>query len=180
MAIMLPVFASRLASSCLPHPPCWTLRRLTCAPLAVDCVQAKAAVSAAERDRKQLEAQLQAVSQGIEAATAALQDLQRQIKAAEVGGCAPPEALVWEHQPPCSRRDAGEPILHVDTGCRRCPHQQLTQCCRSCASVQAELATDMHAGLTAAERQQLAELQPQIDALEKELSKAKKAAVQVR
>jgi prefoldin subunit 5 len=47
--------------------------------------QAKSAVSAAERDRKQLEEQLQAVSQGIEEATAALQDLQRQIKAAGVG-----------------------------------------------------------------------------------------------
>lgn len=47
--------------------------------------QAKSAVSAAERDRKQLEEQLQAVSQGIEEATAALQDLQRQIKAAEAG-----------------------------------------------------------------------------------------------
>jgi hypothetical protein len=45
--------------------------------------------------------------------------------------------------------------------------------------VQAELATDMHAGLTAAERRQLGELQPQIEALEKELSQAKKAAGQV-
>jgi hypothetical protein len=37
----------------------------------------------------------------------------------------------------------------------------------------------MHAGLTAAERRQLGELQPQIEALEKELSQAKKAAGQV-
>jgi hypothetical protein len=48
-------------------------------------LQAKSAVSAAEPDRKQLEQQSQDVSQAIEAATAALQDLQRQIRAAEVG-----------------------------------------------------------------------------------------------
>ena len=53
---------------------------LCCAVL----LQAKAAVTAAERDRKELEAQLQTVSQGIEAATAALEDVRRQIRAAEV------------------------------------------------------------------------------------------------
>lgn len=42
-------------------------------------------MSAAERDRKQLEQQLQDVSQAMETATATLQDLQRQIRAAEVG-----------------------------------------------------------------------------------------------
>jgi multidrug resistance efflux pump len=56
-----------------------------CGFLHVAAPQAKAAVTAAERDRKDLEEQLQAVSAGIEAAAAALQDLQRQIRAAEVG-----------------------------------------------------------------------------------------------
>lgn len=60
---------------------------LTAASLLLFFLQAKSAVSAAERDRKQLEKQLQDVSQAIEAATAALQDLQRQIRAAEVGCC---------------------------------------------------------------------------------------------
>lgn len=46
--------------------------------------------------------------------------------------------------------------------------------------LQAELATDMNAGLSSAERRQLGELQPQIEALEQELKQAKKAASQVR
>jgi hypothetical protein len=61
--------------------------------LLVCVLQARSAVSAAERDRKQLDKQVQDVSQAIEAATAALQDLQRQIRAAEVGGTA--NCLAW-------------------------------------------------------------------------------------
>lgn len=45
--------------------------------------------------------------------------------------------------------------------------------------MQAELATDMNAGLSAAERRQLAELQPQTEGLEQQLKDAKKAAGQV-
>lgn len=46
--------------------------------------------------------------------------------------------------------------------------------------LQAELATDMNAGLSVAERRQLSELQPQIEGLEQQLKDAKKAAGQVR
>jgi hypothetical protein len=46
-------------------------------------------------------------------------------------------------------------------------------------ALQAELATDMNAGLSSAERRQLAELQPQIEGLEQQLKDAKKAAGQV-
>lgn len=61
---------------------------VVCGLRLVRVLQAKSAVSAAERDRKQLEQQSQDVSQAIEAATAALQEVQRQIRAAEVGGSA--------------------------------------------------------------------------------------------
>lgn len=45
--------------------------------------------------------------------------------------------------------------------------------------LQAELATDMHAGLTAAERRQLADLQPEIEVLTKGVRQANKAFLQV-
>lgn len=45
---------------------------------------------------------------------------------------------------------------------------------------QAELASDMHAGLSAAERRELAQLQPALEGLTKELAAARKARNQVR
>jgi hypothetical protein len=45
---------------------------------------------------------------------------------------------------------------------------------------QAELKTDMHAGLTAADRRELAQLQPALEGLTKDLAAAKKARNQVR
>jgi hypothetical protein len=49
-----------------------------------------------------------------------------------------------------------------------------------CPLVQAELKTDMHAGLSAAERRQLEQLQPSIEGLTKELAAARKERNQVR
>lgn len=46
--------------------------------------------------------------------------------------------------------------------------------------MQAEMATDIHAGLTSAERQQLAALQPQIELLQQQFDQAKKTKSQVR
>jgi hypothetical protein len=46
--------------------------------------------------------------------------------------------------------------------------------------LQAELKTDMHAGLTAADRRELAQLQPALEGLTKDLAAAKKARNQVR
>lgn len=51
-------------------------------------------MAAAERDRKLLEDQLQDVSRRIETATSALQDLQRQVRAAEVRTKQPPLKLL--------------------------------------------------------------------------------------
>jgi hypothetical protein len=45
--------------------------------------------------------------------------------------------------------------------------------------MQAELKTDMHAGLTAADRRELAQLQPALEGLTKDLAAAKKARNQV-
>lgn len=63
---------------------------------------------------------------------------------------------------------------HADKYCQRC---RVVLCCS--ALRQAELKTDMHAGLTAAERRELAELQPAIEGLAKELAAACKARSQV-
>lgn len=131
-------------------------------------LQAKSAVSAAERDRKQLDKQLQDFSQAIEAATAALQDLQRQIRAAEVGCCCVDARI------PCHTSHATAGVARARCTCMACV---LTP--PLCRMLQAELATDMNAGLSAAERRQLGELQPQIEGLEQQLKDAKKAAVQV-
>lgn len=145
-------------------------------------------MAAAERDRKLLEDQLQDVSRRIETATSALQDLQRQVRAAEVRtlqtdasichACSSPS---WPGTSACS--------IHFQEQLPQCsllPHQLKSVPCELTADLmwllglQAELATDMHAGLSAAERRQLAELQPQIGALQQELKQAKKARSQVR
>lgn len=146
-----------------------------CGPAGV--LQAKAAVTAAERDRKELEEQLQAVSAGIEAATAALQDLQRQIGAAEVG-CNPSSV---RSRCPCLWLVLQHAVALPAVGCdAHVGGMHGLNCWPVSCSLQAELATDMNAGLSSAERCQLGELQPQIEALEQELKQAKKAASQVR
>ncbi|KAF8071065.1 SMC3 [Scenedesmus sp. PABB004] len=55
---------------------------------------------------------------------------------------------------------------------------QLSELKRQMQVTQAELGTDMHAGLTPAERKRLAQLQPSVEGLSKELAAARKARTQ--
>eukprot|EP00878_Enallax_costatus_P007647 GHUV01008006.1.p1 GENE.GHUV01008006.1~~GHUV01008006.1.p1 ORF type:complete len:1195 (+),score=501.93 GHUV01008006.1:213-3797(+) len=57
---------------------------------------------------------------------------------------------------------------------------QLEDLNRQISAAQAELGTDMHAGLSAAEKRQLTALQPKIDQLTQDLNKAKKARHQAQ
>lgn len=162
--------------------------------------QAKSAVSAGERDRKELEGQLAAASKGIEAATAALNDLQRQIRAAEVRGGE--GGGQWGREKQCGWQ--GSTICGVVV-CQQCASRvfacsafnPLPLCPQPTHShshnhphhhqhnhqhnhqPQAELATDMNAGLSAAERRQLGELGPQIEELDRQLKQGRKATLQV-
>ncbi|KAF6265896.1 RecF/RecN/SMC [Scenedesmus sp. NREL 46B-D3] len=58
--------------------------------------------------------------------------------------------------------------------------RQLQELTRQIQAAEAELKTDMHAGLTAAERRELAQLQPALEGLAKELAAARKARNQAQ